>query len=196
MKSKRDAILDTALTLFSTHGYHSVGVDRIKEEAGVSKMTLYKYFPTKEVLIESVLLQRDQLFRDSLDQAVAGVTDCLGKVQAVFAWHDQWFRCGDFHGCMFIKASEEFPDAGSEIRRISKQHKEYVRHTLQKILESGSIKDAELLAQHLLIVLEGIIVSANMFSDRGCVDASWQIVNEMLSQRLPPPADLSSAPCL
>lgn len=189
MKSKRDAILDTALTLFSTYGYHSVGVDRIKDEAGVSKMTLYKYFPTKEALIESVLIRRDEIFRESMEMAVAGVTDCLDKVHAVFKWHDEWFRCDDFHGCMFIKATEEFPDAISEIRRISMQHKEYISHTLQTILELGAIKDAKLLAQYLLIVLEGMIVNANMFSDRGCVDTCWHFVSELLNQRLLAPTD-------
>ena len=189
MKPKRDAILDTALTLFSTHGYHSIGVDRIKDEAGVSKMTLYKYFSTKEVLIESVLIRRDELFREGIERAVASAAGCFDKVQAVFRWHDEWFRCGNFHGCMFIKASEEFPDATSEIRRISMQHKEYIGHTLQSILDLGEIKDSALLARHLMIVLEGMIVNANMFSDRSCVDTCWQFISELLNQRLQPPAD-------
>ena len=40
--TKEDLVLETSLALFATHGYHAVGVDRIKEASGVAKMTLYK----------------------------------------------------------------------------------------------------------------------------------------------------------
>jgi AcrR family transcriptional regulator len=184
MTSKREIVLDTALRLFSTYGYHSVGVDRIKDEAGVSKMTLYKYFPTKEALIESVLMRRDALFREDLDRTVANQASCLDKVHAVFKWHDEWFHRSEFHGCMFIKASEEFPENASEIRRISMQHKEYIRQMLQNILEAGGAQDASLLAWHLLIMLEGMIVNANMFSDCRCVETCWHFAKELLKERI------------
>ncbi len=53
--AKRDDILATATRLFGEHGYHAVGVDRIRDEAEVSKMTLYHHFPSKEALVEAVL---------------------------------------------------------------------------------------------------------------------------------------------
>ena len=183
MKEKRDVILDTALTLFSADGYHSVGVDLIKEQAGVSKTTLYKHFPTKEALIVGVLLKRDELFRNHLMLSIAEKQDCISQIKAIFDWHDQWFRRGEFHGCMFIKASEEFPDNRSNIRCVSKQHKNYIKEMLEEILKASNVKDAELLAAHLLIVLEGMIVNANMFSDRSCVDSSWYFISELLKSR-------------
>jgi AcrR family transcriptional regulator len=186
MKSKREDVLDTALALFAAHGYHAVGVDRIAQEAGVSKMTLYKYFPTKDALIESVLVQRDALFCASVERAVADAdpADCLARVQAVFLWHGAWFCGGEFHGCMFIKASEEYPESGTEIRRISMLHKANMRRVLEGILVAGGIEDAGLLASHLLVVLEGMIVNANMFGDPGCVETCWHFVRELLDRRL------------
>ncbi|MEJ8674124.1 TetR/AcrR family transcriptional regulator [Chromobacterium amazonense] len=184
MSSKREAILRTALSLFATHGYHSVGVDRIKDEAGVSKMTLYKYFPTKEVLIEGVLRWRDEHFRESLEGAVAVASGCRGKIRAVFDWHDEWFRRDEFHGCMFIKASEEFPENNSPIRLVARQHKERIRQLLRLLLVEGGCKEAEPLSWYLLVMLEGVIVNANMFSDRACVDASWPYVDELLIRHL------------
>lgn len=161
-----------------------MGVDLIKDQAGVSKTTLYKHFPTKEALIENVLLKRDEMFRHDLGRAVAARQGCIPQIKAIFDWHDQWFTRGEFHGCMFIKASEEFPDNSTDIRRISRQHKDHIREMLEDILQAAHLADADLLAAHLLIVLEGMIVNANMFSDRSCVDSSWHFVSELLESRI------------
>lgn len=53
--SKKEDIIITALNLFNRYNYSSVGVDRIISESGVAKMTFYKYFPSKEKLIEECL---------------------------------------------------------------------------------------------------------------------------------------------
>ena len=50
--SKKEDIINTALNLFNSHSYNSIGVDRIISESGVAKMTFYKYFPSKAKLIE------------------------------------------------------------------------------------------------------------------------------------------------
>ncbi|MGS5715935.1 TetR family transcriptional regulator, partial [Acinetobacter baumannii] len=50
--SKRETIITTAMTLFNQKSYTSIGVDKIIAESKVAKMTFYKYFSSKEVLIE------------------------------------------------------------------------------------------------------------------------------------------------
>ncbi|WP_321533402.1 TetR/AcrR family transcriptional regulator [Acinetobacter baumannii] len=49
--SKRKTILDTALSLFKQYSFKFVGVDRIINESQVAKMTFYKHFPSKTLLI-------------------------------------------------------------------------------------------------------------------------------------------------
>ena len=183
MASKRDDILDTALTLFSINGYHGVGVDRIKEGANVSKMTMYKYFPTKEILIENVLLKRDEIFRNGMSDAIKKADSSYNKIKSVFEWHQQWFAREEFYGCMFIKASEEFPDETSDIRKIAKEHKLFIKDTLQNILELENIEDADDLSYQLLITLEGLIVNANMFSNYCGVEISWKFISQLLGLR-------------
>lgn len=50
-KDRRQAILDAALKVFATHGYHSASVSMIAKEAGVSKGLMYNYFPSKEAVL-------------------------------------------------------------------------------------------------------------------------------------------------
>lgn len=52
----REKILDSALRLFLDSGYDRTSLARVAEEAGVSKATLFKQFPTKAELFEVTLL--------------------------------------------------------------------------------------------------------------------------------------------
>ena len=45
---KRLAVLDGAVRVFIESGYEASSMDRIAEEAGVSKRTVYNHFASKE----------------------------------------------------------------------------------------------------------------------------------------------------
>ncbi len=51
---KYDQVLDGARRVFMSDGYEGASVDTIAREAGVSKATLYSYFPDKRVLFGEV----------------------------------------------------------------------------------------------------------------------------------------------
>ncbi len=46
-----DALLQAALELFEEHGYDATGTAQIARRAGVSEMTLFRHFPSKEALL-------------------------------------------------------------------------------------------------------------------------------------------------
>ncbi len=46
-----EALLLAALELFEEHGYDATGTAQIARRAGVSEMTLFRHFPTKEALL-------------------------------------------------------------------------------------------------------------------------------------------------
>lgn len=47
----RQQILDVALDLFIAQGYDATTMEQIAEQAGIGATTLYRYFPTKDLLI-------------------------------------------------------------------------------------------------------------------------------------------------
>ena len=51
---KFDQVLDGARTVFLADGYEGASVDAIARAAGVSKATLYSYFPDKRLLFMEV----------------------------------------------------------------------------------------------------------------------------------------------
>ncbi len=53
--ARRTHYLDIALRLFLQHGFNGVSMDQLVAEAGGSKATLYRYFPSKEALFEAII---------------------------------------------------------------------------------------------------------------------------------------------
>jgi TetR/AcrR family transcriptional regulator, repressor of fatR-cypB operon len=51
---KRDRILDAALGLFAERGFHGTSVPEIAEAAGVAAGTIYRYFESKEQLVNAL----------------------------------------------------------------------------------------------------------------------------------------------
>ncbi|MBZ0386828.1 TetR/AcrR family transcriptional regulator, partial [Acinetobacter baumannii] len=70
-------IIHTSRYLFDQHGFHNVGVDRISKESNVSKMTFYKYFKSKEKLIELYL----EFHQETLMQQVSSILSANLKSQ-------------------------------------------------------------------------------------------------------------------
>jgi AcrR family transcriptional regulator len=59
-------VLEAAREHFCEHGYEGANLDAIADEAGVSKMTVYNYFPSKEALFEAVIGSRTDQVAGSL----------------------------------------------------------------------------------------------------------------------------------
>ncbi|MFA2872516.1 TetR/AcrR family transcriptional regulator, partial [Acinetobacter pittii] len=84
--SKKDDIINTALRLFNSYSYNSIGVDLGGRRIIKKKMTFYKHFPSKEKLIEECLLLRNTLLQNSLTSALSkhDELDPLARIKAVF----------------------------------------------------------------------------------------------------------------
>ncbi len=71
-EQKQDSILKAAQELFLTEGYVQTSMDKIAAKAQVTKQTVYRYFPSKEVLFEATLKscreRPDDSFLDQLDK--------------------------------------------------------------------------------------------------------------------------------
>lgn len=52
---KKDIILETALEVFATHGFHGSSISTIAKHAGIAKGLLYNYFKSKEELLKAIM---------------------------------------------------------------------------------------------------------------------------------------------
>lgn len=58
---KRDAIMQAALELFVERGFHGTAVPEVAERAGVGAGTIYRYFESKEQLVNELYRRHKQM---------------------------------------------------------------------------------------------------------------------------------------
>jgi AcrR family transcriptional regulator len=161
--SRREHLIDTALALFSEHGFHATGIDTLLVEAGMSKRTLYTYFRSKEDLIVACLRHKDGLMRTQFMANVDKVAgDPEARLLAVYDVAQAWFKQKDFFGCIFINAVGEYAAADSEIRQVSIEYKRLTRDYLLGLCRQLPVAVPEELADALALLLEGAIVTAQV----------------------------------
>src|SRR5712691_2024781 len=122
--SARERIDQTAYELFSRHGIRAVGVYTLSARSGVAKMTLYRYYLSKDYVVLVFLRRREELWtRSWLQQEVERRARAPAeRLLVVFDVFDKWFRRSDFEGCSFMKVVFEHGDRGDPVRKAAEAH--------------------------------------------------------------------------
>ncbi|MDS7694125.1 TetR/AcrR family transcriptional regulator [Acinetobacter soli] len=180
--SKKDDIINTALRLFNSHSYNSVGIDRIILESGVAKMTFYKYFPSKAKLIEECLNQRNQNLQASLNATINGCddNDPLSKIRAIYLWYSAWFETEDFNGCMFQKAVEEIFKIYPSTIKPATEYKEWLTELITTLLTELDIQNPRQLANLLINILDGMTMQALIERNSVKIEEYWSRVQRLI----------------
>lgn len=157
-----ERILDTASRLFYAHGIHAVGVDRIAEESGVTKKTLYDRFGSKEKLALTYLRRREDQWRNALDRLLSLRPEhSIERVLAVFDAADLWYTGRSTKGCSAVNArAEAGPDATAQPIPIEvTAQKTWMLERFQELCAEAGFDQPDVLARHLLLILEGALVT-------------------------------------
>ena len=170
MSLLKDKILSVATDLFQTRGINSTGVDTIVAVAGTTKMTLYKYFSSKEELILEVLNKGHQDFQHWLnEQLTANSKKPSEKLQKLFEFIEAWVTAPEFRGMAFIKASAEFPNEENPIHKLSSEQSREFKQYIQELASQAGIKDAEGLSLQLSMLFEGAVQAEQMKRGSGAI---------------------------
>ncbi|MFI5777709.1 TetR/AcrR family transcriptional regulator [Nocardia sp. NPDC051570] len=150
-------LLETASHLFYTEGIQAVGVERLIAEAGVTKATFYRHYPSKDDLVVAYLGRKDQGTRTALLGAAGDLPprDGLYALFTAITAHS----CGPgFRGCPFINAASEYPNPDHPVRRAAATHRAWLHATLSEFLTATGHPEPDLAAQQLVFLRDGILV--------------------------------------
>lgn len=148
---KYDQVIDGARRIFMRDGFEGASVDDIAREAGVSKATLYAYFPDKRLLFTEICSSE---CRRQTEAAEADM-DYSAPIEGMLTFAAEriaGFLMSDFGRNMFrlvVAESDRFPDLGRQFYRNGPGliHERLV-HYMRKMADKGvlQIEDFDLAA--------------------------------------------------
>jgi len=173
-EAMQERILDTAGRLFYGQGIRAVGVDTIAAEIGISKRTLYNYYPSKDELIVAYLARW-------LRPPKTSDRPLIEQILRIFDLLERWFASDSFRGCPFVNAIAELGDATHPGTQMAVAYKEQRRLWLVEVLTQLKVADPDGLATQVAILVEGAIIAALVRGDSRMAGAAKAAARVLLT---------------
>jgi AcrR family transcriptional regulator len=184
--SARERLLAAANQLFYEEGIHTVGIDRVIEEAGVAKASLYSTFGSKDELVAAYLGARHERRQRRVAEAIARHESPRDQILAVFDLLGQIIAESEFRGCAFVRASAEGPPA-TAVRAACAKARGWTRALFTELAQATGAPDPEQLAQQLVLLYDGATVSAQMDHDAYAAQSARAVAASLIDAALARP---------
>jgi len=129
---EKEKILNYSRNKFHREGFYKTSMDEISSELHISKKTIYKYFSSKEKLLEEICSGTSCDIGNRLDSIVDGKDNVVIKFVRILNFHsnfsrnisDKWLRDLSIHA----------PDIK---KNIDEKKNERINKVVEKLLEQG-----------------------------------------------------------
>jgi AcrR family transcriptional regulator len=166
--SARERILATADRLFYNHGIQAIGVQRVIEESQVTRVTLYRHFPSKDDLILVYLDARAKRARAAVQALLDGYpSDPRGALRAWAVAFTEDGQVDEYRGCTFINAAAEYGQPDHPVRRMAIEQRRWVSQVTETLLRQAGHPDPAAAARTLLALRTGYLFSTGLEEDAG-----------------------------
>lgn len=186
-----DRILATAGELFYREGTRAIGVDEIVTRAGATKPSLYRAFESKDQLIAAYLAAEGEGFWGYFNAAVdSHPDDPKAQLLAFFDTLGERAARPGYRGCALTNAAVEYPAPDHPGRRVSVEHKQDLRDRLRATTKAMGARKPKKLADALLLLIEGVYVSSQLFGPDGPAGAARMAAEALIEAHTrEPPKD-------
>ena len=154
----RELVLAAAGELFYARGFTAVGMDELRNASGISLKRLYRLFPSKDVIVEEVLVAWQRMWTAGVSAQVESAQAPRERLLAVYDFLAGWFASEGFRGCAFINSFGEVGGASGRIADIVRTHKKHFQNYLAQLADDAGAPAS--LAPQLAILAEGAITTA------------------------------------
>lgn len=191
----KDKMLDKLMNVFWRHGYAGTSMSHLTGETGLTKPSLYAAYGNKEDMYCAALgsylqLQSEEVYSKLADDG-RSLTETLSDFLKATAKGAT--RPGRPEGCFIAGAScdaqaELLPEkAFAQITQINKTGNDMLAEVLRAHLGSDAGRDADTLANYILVLQNGLVQLAIRGVDYATLEATVDVamdgVNASLSSR-------------
>lgn len=157
LEGKKLEIVKYAFDRFYESGFRATGMEAALAGSGISKRTIYKYFPCKEDLVEAVLQLYSEHVLDELFGPVADITDPREQIIAFFDVRKTTGRMLT-RGCLGIKAAQEYVGKHDAIVELGIHANSRAETKFLELCKRAGFPKPAHLAKQLNLILQGALV--------------------------------------
>ena len=155
----RERILEAARELFYLRGIRAVTVDEIAAAARTNKMTLYRHFTSKDLLVAEYLRSFVAYGRTRFEKAVrTHPGDAYAQLRAYVAMIGDDFGQSYVRGCPMANAAVELPDKDHPARVVIEESKREHRAAIFKLCREARFVKPKRLTDEIYLLFEGASV--------------------------------------
>lgn len=131
-----EGILNTTHRLFTTNGIHQFTMDELANRLGISKKTLYRFFPSRQDLVEQVCNKVNLLLTEEIEAVAnkkeASLDMLLSYIRTIVG------SCKTWNPQFFIDLQKHYPVQWLELTQsINSIVLKHIRNNLEKGISEG-----------------------------------------------------------
>jgi len=154
---KKLEIVKYAFDRFYEGGFHATGMEAALAGSGISKRTIYKYFSSKEDLIEAVLRLYSEIIVHDLFDPVANISDPREQIVAFFDVRRITGRLLT-RGCLGMKAAQEYAGKHDGIVELGMNATSRGEAKFLELCKRAGFAEPARLAKQLNLIFQGALV--------------------------------------
>jgi len=169
--STEDRILEAALRLVGRRGVKRLGMQEVSEAAGVSRATLYRYFPSKDHLMDAVAIFDERTFSEGLAASLAVVVDPADRIRKFVAYAFDYIRT---HPARALFETEPAFVLGYLLAHLPKLQRAFLTQLGDAVDAAPSVASGSLSREQLVDVVVRLFASSFIIpesDDRALVQA-------------------------
>jgi AcrR family transcriptional regulator len=174
-EARPQELLDAALELFVEKGFSATRAEEVALRAGVSKGTLYLYYPSKEDLLKAVIEQRlsSEIAAGAAEAAsFTGTTPQLLREVLTHWWQRMYDSPVSGVFKIIITEVRNFPEIAEFYRQaVVEPGQALIGGLLQRGIERGEFRPVDIASTVYSIVFPMIMVCIHKHSIGACIDA-------------------------
>lgn len=155
------ALREAAVSLIARYGYEAVSMRQLAAEVGVQAAALYRYFPTKEDLLFTLMREHMEGLIAGWEAARPRSASPVGRL-AAFVDHHIRFHVARRHATHVsnMELRSLSPERLTHILRLRTNYEKELRSILREGAESGDfqVDDVGLTAMAIIQMITGVIV--------------------------------------
>ncbi len=156
ISSKKLQVVQTAIQLFTTRGFHTVGVDLIAKQSQITKSTFYKYFGSKEHLVEMCIAFQKSLLREKVLAIIysSRYYESKDKLKEIIILHTNLNSLYN----LLLKAIFEIKLLHPQAYRMAVEYRKWLRHEIFDLIFSGEIREPQFDANMVVNLIDGLLL--------------------------------------